>query len=196
MRLTHGCSTSCSPSSAGDVDTGRAGVIRPARPDDAAAIAAIYASHVAGGIATFELDPPDPAEIARRMTSSGGRLPWLVWDEAGAVAGYAYADRYNPREAYRWTVTTTIYLPEAACGRGLGRSLYAALIEELVRRGYAQAVALVSRPNPASERLHAALGFRLAGVVERAGWKLGRWIDVGTWQRSLADPGEPPAEPG
>ncbi|MGI4732342.1 MAG: GNAT family N-acetyltransferase [Janthinobacterium lividum] len=169
-------------------------MIRPARRDDAAAIARIYALYVRDGIATFEIEPPDAAAIARRMDEAAG-LPWLVHEEAGLVTGYAYAAPYHARAAYRWTVTTTIYLASDAAGRGTGRALYAALLEALTAYGYAQAVALVSRPNPASEALHAALGFRLAGVVDRAGYKAGRWIDVGHWQRSLADPGDPPAEP-
>ena len=169
--------------------------IRPARPNDAAAIAGVYATYVLDGIATFELDPPDAAEIARRMAAAEGR-PWLVHEEAGRITGYAYAAAYHERAAYRWTVTTTIYLAPDATGRGVGRALYAALLEALTARGYAQAVALVSRPNPASEALHATLGFRLAGVIERAGYKGGRWIDVAHWQRALADPGEPPREPG
>ena len=170
-------------------------MIRPARPDDAGAIAAIYAPHVLDGIATFELTPPDEPEIARRMAAAEGR-PWLVDEDGGRVTGYAYAAAYHVRAAYRWTVATTIYLAPDAVGRGTGRALYAALIHALTACGYAQAVALVSRPNPASEALHAALGFRLAGVIERAGYKHGRWIDVGHWQRALADPGDPPLEPG
>lgn len=170
-------------------------MIRRARPDDAAAIAAIYAPHVLDGIATFEVAPPDAAEIARRMAAAGGR-PWLVHEEDGRVTGYAYAAAYHARAAYRWTVTTSVYLAPGAIGRGTGRALYAALIETLTAQGYAQAVALVSRPNPASEALHAALGFRLAGTIARAGYKHGQWIDVGHWQRALADPGDPPAEPG
>lgn len=173
--------------------------VRPARPDDAAAIAAIYAPYVTGGIETFELDPPDAAAMAERMAGAGAH-PWLAWEEAGRLLGYAYAAPYHPRAAYRWTVATTIYLADDARGRGVGRSLYAALLDALTARGFARAVALVSRPNPASERLHAALGFRPAGVIERAGYKVvdgrGGWIDVGHWQRALADPGDPPAEPG
>ncbi|WP_375380374.1 GNAT family N-acetyltransferase [uncultured Sphingomonas sp.] len=170
-------------------------MIRPAHPDDAGAIAGIYAPYVTGGIATFELIPAGAAEIARRMASSDGRLPWLVWEDADRVTGYAYASPFNARAAYRWTVETTVYLAAAAHGQGVGRRLYEALLTMLTAQGFAQAVALVSRPNPASERLHERLGFRLAGTIERAGCKHGAWIDVGYWQRALADPGDPPAEP-
>ena len=169
-------------------------MIRPARPGDAAAIADIYAIHVTGGTATFEIDPPDAAAIAARMASSGGRLPWLVSQEAEQVLGYAHASRFHARAAYRWTVETTVYLAPAAQGRGGGHRLYAALLAALTAQGFAQAVALIARPNPASERLHERLGFRRAGTIERAGYKHGRWIDVGYWQRALADPGDPPAE--
>jgi L-amino acid N-acyltransferase YncA len=168
-------------------------VIRAARPADAAAITAIYAAEVTGGTATFELVPPDPATMAARMAD--GPLPWSVWNEAGAVLGYAYARPYHPRAAYRWTVETTVYVAADAHGRGIGRRLYAALLEELTARGYAEAIGLVSAGNEGSERLHASLGFRRAGTLERVGHKFGRWIDVGLWQRRLADPGDPPAEP-
>jgi L-amino acid N-acyltransferase YncA len=166
-------------------------VIRPARPDDAAAIAAIYAAEVTGGTATFELDPPDAAAMARRMERG---LPWLVWDEGG-VRAYAYAAPWNARAAYRWTVETTIYVAADAQRRGIGRRLYAALLDALTAQGFTQAIAQIALPGPGSVALHEALGFRAAGRIARVGWKHGRWIDVGFWQRALADPGAPPADP-
>lgn len=158
-------------------------MIRAATAADAGAIAAIYAPHVLGGIATFETDPPDAAEIARRMTATGH--PWLVAEADGTVAGYAYAAPFHHREAYRRTAETSIYLDETAQGRGIGRRLYAALLDALVAAGQAQAIARIALPHPASVRLHEALGFRAAGVLTRVGWKLDRWIDVGLWQRGL-----------
>jgi phosphinothricin acetyltransferase len=169
-------------------------VIRAARAEDAGAIAAIYAAEVLGGVATFETEPPGVAAMAERMGAA--RWPWLVATEAGAVLGYAYAGPYNSRAAYRWTAETTVYVAADARGHGVGGALYAALIERLTRAGLAQAIALVSAGNAGSERLHEAAGFRRVGTLERVGWKLGRWIDVGLWQRALAEPGSPPREPG
>ena len=156
--------------------------VRPARPDDAAAIAAIYAPHVTAGHVSFETDAPDAAEIARRM--DGGH-PWLVAAHGATVIGYAYASAFGERAAYRLTVETTIYLADAAKGRGVGRQLYAALLDLLSARGFAQAIARIALPNPASCALHAALGFREVGVLRAVGRKHGHWIDVALWQCAL-----------
>ena len=168
--------------------------IRAARPEDADGIAAIYARHVLGGVATFETEPPDAAEIARRMAGGERRYPWLV-AEAGGLVGYAHAGPFHPRAAYRWTAETSIYLAEGAQGRGVGRRLYQALIAALEAAGYTEAIARIALPHPASERLHAATGFRAVGITKRVGWKHARWIDVGLWQRALAIPADAPAEP-
>lgn len=170
-------------------------MIRAATPDDAAAIAAIYAPHCAGGEATFELDAPDAAEIARRMAASEGLYPWLVAEQDGAVLGYAYAGRFRERAAYRWVVETAIYVADAAHGRGVGRRLYETLLATLTAQGFTSAIGVVSLPNPASVALHEAVGFRCTGVTPAVGYKLGRWIDVGWWQCALAKAEVPPAEP-
>jgi L-amino acid N-acyltransferase YncA len=168
--------------------------IRPARPDDAAAIAAIYAPHVATAV-SFEEEAPSPPEVARRMAAAGALHPWLVWEEDGAVLAYAYASSFRERAAYRWAVETTVYVAERACGRGVGRALYARLLDLLTAQGFTEALAVIALPNHASVRLHEALGFVAAGVNPRVGYKGGRWVDVGVWQRALADPAPPPADP-
>ena len=166
--------------------------IRAARPADAAAIAAIYAPHAETGDATFEEIAPPADEMARRMAAS---VTWLVAERDGRVVGYAYAAPFHPRPGYRWTVETSVYVADAAHGTGVGRRLYAALIEALTARGFAQAVARIALPGAASEALHRALGFAAVGVQRAVGWKNGRWIDVALWQRSLADLSEPPPQP-
>lgn len=167
---------------------------RPARPDDAAAIAAIYAPHVTDGVASFEAEAPDGAEIVRRMAAADGRFPWLVADD-GAVLGYAYASAYAERAAYQWAVETTVYVAAAAHGRGIGRQLYTALLATLWEQGFTEAIAKIALPNLASVGLHEALGFHHIGTVERIGWKHGRWVDVGMWQSSLASSAGPPSPP-
>lgn len=168
--------------------------IRPAEPGDAGAIAAIYAPHVVAGVASFETEAPDAAGMAARMAASGGFYPWLVADEEG-VLGYAYAGRFREREAYRWAVETTVYLAEGAQRRGIGRLLYGALVATLRRQGFTQAIGAIALPNPASIALHEAVGFRRAGAVRSVGYKHGQWIDVGYWQRELAEARVPPVEP-
>jgi phosphinothricin acetyltransferase len=169
--------------------------VRPARPDDAGAIAAIYAPYVTDGIVSFETEPPDAAAMAGRMAAGDDLHPWLVAEEAGAVLGYAYASPFRERVAYRWAVETTVYVAGDAHRRGVGRALYEALLELLTRQGFTQAVGVIALPNDASVRLHERLGYVLIGVNAAVGWKQGRWIDVGVWQRRLAEPADPPRPP-
>lgn len=171
--------------------------LRPARPEDAGAIAAIYAPHVLVGAASFETEPPDARAMRERMAASDGLFPWLVATngEDSGVLAYAYATAYGTRPAYRWAVETTVYVADAAQRQGAGRLLYEALVDTLRAQGFAQAVARIALPNEASIALHEMVGFRRAGVLREIGYKGGRWIDVGLWQCELAEPANPPAEP-
>jgi phosphinothricin acetyltransferase len=180
--------------------------IRAARPDDAAAIAAIYAPHVLAGVVSFETQAPDADTMRARMEGAEGLYPWIVatlrsqdgTDEAGqeeAVIGYAYAARFREREAYRWVVETTIYVADVSQRSGIGRLLYEALVDTLTAQGFTQAMGVIALPNDGSIKLHEAVGFRRAGVFREVGHKHGRWIDVGYWQRELAEPKPHPAEP-
>lgn len=174
--------------------------IRPARPEDAAAIAAIYAPHVLSGTVSFESDAPDARGMRTRMAASDGLYPWLVAaigdaGEEEAILGYAYATKFKDRPAYRWTVETTIYVSGAAQGQGTGQLLYDALIDTLTAQGFVQAIATIALPNDDSIRLHEKVGFRRAGQYREVGFKLGRWLDVGIWQRELNEAVVPPKEP-
>ena len=172
--------------------------IRAAAPEDAAAIAAIYAPHVLTGTVSFEIEPPDARAMRTRMAASDGLYPWLVvttGDPDGGVVGYAYATKFRERPAYRYVVETSIYIADVAQRQGAGRLLYKALIDTLRAQGFVQAVGGIALPNPASIALHEAVGFRRAGVYREVGYKQGRWIDVGIWQRELNDPAVPPVEP-
>ena len=160
--------------------------LRDAMPGDAPAIAAIYNVHVRGTTATFEIDEVDAGAMQRRIADVQERgLPWLVADVDGSVVGYAYAGPWKPRAAYARTVETSIYLDANACGRGLGRRLYAALLERLRAHGVHVAIGGISLPNPVSVGLHEALGFHHVGVFREVGHKFGDWIDVGYWQLRL-----------
>jgi L-amino acid N-acyltransferase YncA len=170
--------------------------LRPATPDDAAAIADLYAPYVTASVVSFETLPPEAGALRARIDAAAGLYPWLVGEETdGTLLGYAYAAAFRSRPAYRFTVETTIYLHRAACGRGLGARLYAPLLAALEDQGFTQAIAAITLPNPASVRLHERLGFAAAGTYRQVGWKLGGWHDVGLWQRPLAPAGTPPAEP-
>ncbi len=169
--------------------------LRPVAPDDAPALAAIYAPYVTASAVSFEMAAPDADEMRSRIAAGGGLYPWLVAEEGGALLGYAYASAYRPRPAYRFTVETTVYMGGQAQRRGVGRTLYGALLETLEAQGFTQAIAAITLPNDASVRLHQALGFREAGVYRSVGYKLGEWRSVGLWQRALASMREPPQEP-
>jgi L-amino acid N-acyltransferase YncA len=165
--------------------------LRPADVQDAAGIAAVYRPYVTDSVASFEAVPPDAAETARRMLAAP-RLPWFVACRDGVVVGYAYAAAHRSRAAYRWSVDCSVYLAAAEQGAGTGRALYERLLPTLRSLGYVSAFAGITQPNPASEGLHAALGFAPVGVYRTVGFKAGRWHDVGWWQLPL---GEPPTEP-
>ena len=172
--------------------------VRAATPEDAGAIAAIYAPHVLAGTVSFETEAPDARAMRTRMASSQGLYPWMVATngaETGGVLGYAYATRFSEREAYRWAVETTIYVADVAQRQGVGRLLYEALIDTLRAQGFTQAIGRIALPNNQSIKLHETVGIRRAGVFREIGYKQGQWIDVGYWQCELADPASPPAEP-
>lgn len=163
--------------------------LRDALADDAAAIAAIYNVHVRGTVVTFELAEVGAADMAQRIADVQARgLPWLVAEAGGAVLGYAHAGPWKTRAAYARTVETSIYVDAGACGRGLGRRLYAALLGRLRAMGMHAAIGGAALPNPASIALHESLGFEHVGIFREVGCKFGRWIDVGYWQLRLEAP--------
>jgi len=168
---------------------------RDASEADAAACVAIYRPFVLDTAVSFEITPPTEVEMAARIRESAGTHAWLVAELGGKVAGYAYARPFAAREAYRWSCETSIYLSPRHRGAGVGRSLYEALLGRLIERGFRVAVAKMTLPNPASEGLHAALGFLPVGVHRRIGYKNGAWYDVAIAQRELAPAADHPTEP-
>jgi L-amino acid N-acyltransferase YncA len=161
--------------------------IRPAAETDIPAIAAIYAHAVRHGTASFELDPPDEAEMARRRSALlDGGYPYIVAERAQELVGYAYAGAYRTRPAYRSTVEDSVYVAPAAHGQGVGRALLAALIEACERRDFRLMVAVIGdRASSGSIRLHEALGFAHVGALEPVGYKHGRWLATVLMQRVL-----------
>jgi phosphinothricin acetyltransferase len=162
-------------------------ILRSAGADDAPALAEIYGCHVLTGAASFEIDPPDPDEMDRRRRDiEAQQLPYLIAEVDGVVAGYAYASRFRPRSAYRFTVEDSVFIRTDHIGRGLGRLLLARLIAECETRGAQQMIAVIGdSANAASIRLHEKFGFRHVGILEDVGWKFDRWFDVVLMQRSL-----------
>jgi phosphinothricin acetyltransferase len=161
--------------------------IRPSTAADLEAITAIYAWNVLNGTGTFELEAPDLAEMTRRrddVLSKG--LPWLVAERDGTVLGYAYANHFRPRRAYRFCVEDSIYLADTARGQGVGRLLLAELMARCEAAGARQMLAVIGdSANAGSIGVHRTLGFEHSGVLRAAGWKFGRWRDVVMMQKAL-----------
>jgi phosphinothricin acetyltransferase len=160
-------------------------MIRPATLSDAPALAEIYNPYIRDTTITFEEDPVTAEEMAGRITKVTEAYPWLVWEDEGRILGYAYSSAWRARAAYRHSTETAIYLSMEHRGQGVGTKLYQALLDELRRRGLHLALGGLALPNEASVRLHERLGFKKSGHMREAGWKFGRWIDVGFWELLL-----------
>ncbi|HZR71928.1 GNAT family N-acetyltransferase [Bradyrhizobium sp.] len=163
--------------------------IRPAVVADLPSVTEIYADAVREGTATFELVPPDLAEMTRRFRAlSDGGFPYLVAILEGNVAGYAYAGPYRPRPAYRFTVENSVYLRPAVHRRGIGHQLLQRLIADCEARGFRQMIAVIGdSANAGSIGVHAACGFTMIGTHPNVGLKFGRWLDTVMMQRALGE---------
>ena len=164
--------------------------LRPAVAADIAAITRIYAHAVLNGTATYELDPPDEAEmLARFQGLTDKSFPYIVaCDAHGDVVGYAYAGPFRTRPAYRWAVEDSVYTDPAVAGRGIGLALLTRLLELSQEAGFRQMIAVIGgadhRP---SIRMHEKAGFRTIGIMEGSGFKFGRWIDTLLMQKPLGE---------
>jgi L-amino acid N-acyltransferase YncA len=162
-------------------------LVRDATVEDAAACARIYEPYVRDSAVSFELEPPTAAEVAGRIAAALARHAWVVLEDGGRVVGYAYGGPFNPRAAYDWSTSVSVYTETGRRRTGAGRALYTALLDRLAARGFRTALAGVALPNDASIGLHTAIGFEPVGTYRRVGWKLGRWHDVTWFQRPLDD---------
>ena len=195
--------------------------IRLASAADAGAIAAVYGPYCDSTVISFEESAPGAEEMARRIATIGATRPWIVLEESACgpseaqsgrasasgggapranendrrLIGYAYASPHHERAAYRWSVSTAIYIDGAHHRRGAGRALYTTLFALLRELGYRQATAGITLPNPASVGLHAAFGFAPVGVYRHIGYKMGRWHDVGWYQVEIQPASAEPAAP-
>lgn len=161
--------------------------IRPSTPGDIQAITAIYGWNVENGTGTFELEAPGLADMGKRREDVLAKgLPWLVAERGGQVLGYAYANHFRPRLAYRFALEDSIYLAADAQGRGVGKLLLAELMARCEVLGARQMLAVIGdSTNAGSIGLHRALGFSDLGVMKSVGWKFNRWLDVVLMQRQL-----------
>ncbi len=163
--------------------------IRDFTPDDLEPVTRIYARHVLHGTATFEEIPPSVEETGRRYQKVRALgLPWLVAQDGSSFLGYAYADRFRERSAYRFTLENSVYIDPAFHRRGAGRALLRELIQRCEALGYRQMIAVIGdSANQASIGVHRAVGFQDIGVYKSVGFKFGRWLDVVLMQKALGE---------
>jgi len=160
-------------------------MLRPAKPEDAAAISGIYNYYVANTAVTFEEEPVDLGEMERRIRETTEKFPWLVWEEAGEILGYAYIHKWHEREAYRFSAEDSIYLKHGQAGRGIGKRLLEHLVNEIKKTEIHALMSVITIPNEASIALHEYFGFKKTAEFREIGYKLGRWLDVGYWELLL-----------
>jgi phosphinothricin acetyltransferase len=172
-----------------------AGSIRLATAGDATTIARIYAPYVADSPTSFETEVPDASEVARRINDTLVSHPWLVYEEADAVGGYAYATKHRVRAAYQWSVEVSVYVDDRFRRRRIAQALYTSLFRLLALQGFVNAYAGITLPNAASVKLHESMGFESVGVYRRIGFKHGAWHDVGWWERAVAPYDDSPRPP-
>lgn len=168
-------------------------MIRNARPEDGASLAAIYNPYITDLVTSFEISPVTPEEMAARILRITEFYPWLIYEEDGEILGYAYASRWKEREAYRYCAETTIYLRAGEEGKGIGTLLYQALLDRLPFHGVKVAIGCIALPNDGSVALHEKLGFQKVGHFPAVGHKFNDWIDIGYWRKSLCGADEAPA---
>lgn len=162
--------------------------IRDAEEIDAEAVHAIYAHHVLHGTASYDIEPPSLSDIREKIRwILGERWPFLIAEESGQIAGYAYATQFRDRAAYRFTCENSIYLRPDLTGRGIGKALLKALVDRSSEYGFRTMIAVIGGAEPASVRLHAACGFAEVGRLKAVGWKKERWLDNVYMQRDLVE---------
>ncbi|MGA8513530.1 MAG: N-acetyltransferase family protein [Burkholderiaceae bacterium] len=171
-------------------------LIRPCIDVDIACIQAIYAHHVLHGTGTFETEPPTVADMRTRHADVLGKnLPYLVLENGGQVLGFAYANWFKPRPAYRFSVEDSIYMAQDASGKGLGKLLLTELLAQLERGGIRKAMAVIGdSANAGSIGVHRACGFTLVGTVKSCGWKFDQWRDIVMMEKALGLGDSAPAE--
>ena len=166
--------------------------VRPARAADMPAFAAIVNYFIETATVNFRIQPQRPDEWRDDWKLVRERYPWLVAADGGEIVGLTYAGPWKAREAYGWSAESTVYVANGQHRRGIGRLLYDQLLATLDAQGYRSTIGVIAQPNSASVALHEACGFRHAGTLASVGFKGGRWVDVGFWQRmSARDPGKP-----
>lgn len=169
--------------------------IRLAIESDVESILEVYTPFITDTVITFEYKVPTVKEFGQRMAEIQQRYPWFVCEVNNNIVGYAYASRFNEREAYDWSADFSIYIRPEFHRRNIGKALYYTLFETLKLQGYYNAYAGVTLPNIKSEGLHESFGFKSAGVYHNVGYKLGSWHDVKWYELKINEHIREPLKP-
>ena len=169
--------------------------IRQATVADLPRILEIYGPYVENTAISFEYTVPTLEEFTQRFLGITAQFPWLVWEEDGEILGYAYGSKPFERAAYQWCASASIYLRPEACGKGIGRKLYAALEERLQAQGYRKVYAVITTANDASVAFHRAVGYRHTATMPDCGFKFGKWYGTVWMEKELNTWDTPPREP-
>ena len=169
--------------------------VRLAVLSDIPQILDVYAPYVRNTAISFEYTVPSLEEFTARFLKITAGFPWLVWEEDGEILGYAYGSKPVERAAYQWCASASIYLRPEACGKGIGRKLYAALEERLQAQGYRKVYAVITTANDASVAFHRAVGYRHTATMPDCGFKFGKWYGTVWMEKELNTWDTPPREP-
>lgn len=169
--------------------------IRMATAQDVPRILEIYSPYIENTAISFEYEVPTLAAFTQRFLKITEQFPWLVWEEDGEVLGYAYGSRPFERAAYQWSAAASIYLCPEACGKGIGRQLYAALEQLLQKQGYRKVYAIITTANEDSAAFHRAVGYRQVATMPDCGYKFGKWYGTVWMEKDLNTWAAPPHEP-
>ncbi len=170
-------------------------LLRQATPQDGDALCGIYRPYVMETAITFICKEPDADSFSEKIASLMPQYPFIVCEDNGKVLGYAYASALRPHDAYQWDAELSVYVDRDCHGRGIGRRLYAALLDLLTIQGYQTVYGVLSLPNEKSLKLHAAFGFKTLGVFPKSGYKLGQWHDIIWLQKALGSYPQDPTPP-
>ena len=170
-------------------------IVRVADIKDASSILEIYQPYIENTSFTFEIVVPSLDDFKKRIDEYLQNWPWLVCEDNGVIAGYAYGSKYRERTAYQWCVEVSIYIHDDFQKRGIGQALYESLLEILKVQGYRNVYAVINLPNDKSVTFHESCGFSFFALYPKVGYKLGQWKNVGWWQINLNEYNTRPAPP-
>jgi len=157
-------------------------LIRKVRIEDAQQLVDIYNYYVLNSVVTFDDIPFESSVFEERIKTIASLFPFFVYEENNEILGYAYANKWRLKPAYKHTVESTIYIKHTATGKQIGTNLYSYLLSELKKQNYHAIIGGLSLPNNGSIKLHENLGFKKVAHFKEVGLKFNKWVDVAFWQ--------------